>query len=99
MIYSLFHARLHLKMAARYLTAEEALQRVLDEDGDYSDKSEAELWEDDSNGGSEHKENQESESDEFLSDEVSSQKSVKFFLLMSSFRVHLCSPRVFPSFW
>ena len=49
-------------MAARYLSPDEVLRRVLndDSDGDYSDESEAELLEeDDNNGRSEHEESEE----------------------------------------
>ena len=87
-------------MAARYLSPEEVLRRVLndDSDGDYSDESEAELSEeDDNNGRSEHKESEEDESDELLPDEANSEESGKFLYQITSIRFHFCCLRVFTS--
>ena len=76
------------------------LRRVLndDSDGDYSDESEAELWEeDDNNGGSEHEESEEDKSDELLPDEANSEESGKFLYQITSIRFHFCCLRVFTS--
>lgn len=87
-------------MAARYLSPDEVLRRVLndDSDGDYSDESEAELSEeDDNNGRSEHEERKEDESDELLPDEANSEESGKFLYQITSIRFHFCCLRVFTS--
>lgn len=86
-------------MAARYLSPDEVLRRVLndDSDGDYSDESEAELSEDDNNGRSEHEESEEDESDELLPDKANSEEYGKFLYQITSIRFHFCCLRVFTS--
>ena len=87
-------------MAGRYLSAEEVLRRVLDDDSDrdYSDESEVELSEeDDSNGRPEHEESEEGESDEILSDDESSDEPGMFYFSVLSFRFCMCNLPVFTS--
>lgn len=84
-------------MAVRYLSPEEVLRRVLNDDSD-GDESEAELSEeDDNNGRSEHEESEEDESDELLPDEANSEESGKFLYQITSIRFHFCCLRVFTS--